>query len=119
MPDINLREALESMVYQFGYRGVRDGKPMIWAGGLSALEEALEALGWTNPHYLPEEGFTCEIVGCLEEDTCGVSWGKLYLRLCSKHYRDSRKGKPCPEVKAHAIIREATRDKETGRLPNV
>ena len=100
MADTGLQEALESMVYQFGYRGVKDGKPMIGTGGLSALEEAFEALGWDDPHYLPEEGFTCEIMGCMEADTCGTHWGALYLRLCSKHYQASQEGKPCPDVKA-------------------
>ena len=38
-----LREALEGMVWQFGYRGVKSGRPIIWTGGLSALEEAFEA----------------------------------------------------------------------------
>ena len=105
------------MVYQFGFRGVREGKPMIWAGGLSALEEAFEALGWANPHYLPEEGFTCEVAGCMKEDTCGTPWGDLYLRLCSEHFQDSRKGQLRPAIKAYALAREVTRDKETGRLP--
>ena len=111
------REALEGMVYQFGYRGVKGGEPIISTGGNSALEQAFEALGWEDPLLLPEEGFTCEILGCMEEDTCGTTWGDLYLRLCSKHYQDSCQGKARPEVKAYALARESTRDKETGRLP--
>lgn len=114
---MGVKDALESMVWQFGYRGVKNGKPIIWTGGLSALEEAFEVLGWEDPHYLPDaEGYCCEIKGCVEPDTCGTHWGDspLYLRLCSKHYRDSYSGKDCPEVKEWAIKREATRDKKQG-----
>ena len=112
------KEALEDMVFQFGYRGVRNGKPMIWTGGLSALESAFEALGWDEPHYLPEEGYTCEIVGCMEADTSGTHWGnsKLYLRLCPKHYRESYSGKPLPPIKQYALDREAKRNPVTGIL---
>lgn len=51
-----LRDALEDMAFQFGYRGVKNGRPNIHTGGLSALESAFEALGWDDPHYLLEEG---------------------------------------------------------------
>ena len=115
-----IKLALEAMVGQFGYRGVKHGKPMIWTGGLSALEEAFEALGWEDPHYLPEEGYTCEIEGCMEPDTCGTHWSEgddLYLRICSKHHCESCSGKPRPPVKKYALEREATRDPITGILP--
>ena len=49
-------EVIEYMVFQFGYRGVKNGKPVIHTGGLSALELAFEVLDWEDPHYLPEEG---------------------------------------------------------------
>lgn len=113
------KEALESMVFQFGYRGVKNNKPMIWTGGLSALEEAFDALGWDNPHYLPEQGYTCEVVGCVNEDTCGTHWGnnKLYLRLCSEHYRQSYSDVPIPPIKQYVLDREAKRDPITKRLP--
>ncbi len=113
------KEALEDMVWQFGYRGVRDNKPIIYTGGLSALEGAFGALGWDDPRYLPEEGFTCEVVGCMEDDTAGTHWGdsKLYLRLCSEHYRQSYRGISMPDVKQWALDREAKRDPVTGRLP--
>ena len=104
-----LREALESMVFQFGYRGVKNGQPTIWTGGLSALEEAFEALGWDNPTILPEEGLTCEVEGCMEEDTCGMRWGDMYLRVCSQHHMDCVHGLERPAVKAYAIHREAQR----------
>lgn len=113
------KEALEDMVFQFGHRGVKNKKPMIWTGGLSALEEAFEVLGWDNPHYLPEQGYTCEVVGCMEADTCGTHWGdnKLYLRLCSKHYRQSYSGVPMPPIKQYALDREVKRNPITGILP--
>ena len=106
------------MVWQFGHRGVKDSRPIIWTGGLSALESAFEALGWEDPHYLPdEEGYCCEIEGCVEADTSGLKWGGFYLRLCREHSKDSYDGRPCPKVKQWAIDREATRDKVTGYLP--
>ena len=113
------KEALESMVFQFGFRSVTDGKAAIWTGGMSALEEAFAALGWVYPHYLPEEGYTCEVVGCMEADTYGTHWdkSKLYLRLCYEHYHQSCKGLPMPPIKQWAIDREAKRDPKTGILP--
>lgn len=114
------KEALEDMVWQFGYRGVKNGKPIIWTGGLSALEGAFEALGWEDPHYLPDaEGYCCEIEGCVEPDICGTHWGdsKLYLRLCSKHHHQSYSGIPIPKVKQWALDREAQRDPITRCLP--
>jgi hypothetical protein len=112
------KEALEDMVFQFGYCGVKNGKPVIHTAGLSALESAFEALGWNDPHYLPEEGYTCEVIGCMEADTCGTHWGdsKLYLRLCPKHYQQSCSGVPMPPIKQWALDRETKRDTTTGRL---
>jgi len=114
------REALEDMVYQFGYHGVtKKNEPMIWCGGLSALEWAFDALGWDNPHIIPEQGNTCEIVGCMREIVAGQHWGsgKEYLSLCSHHTKMEREGKPCPPVKQYALVREATRDPLTRCLP--
>ena len=112
------KESLTSMVWQFGYRGVKDGKPAIHTGGLSALEDAFEALGWDDPHYLPDtEGYCCEMVGCVEPDVSGTTWGGLYLRLCRKHSKDAFDNKPCLKVKQWAIDREAKRDPITRTLP--
>ncbi len=105
------RQALESMVFQFGYRGVKNGKPIIGSGGSSALEEAFRVLGWPDPRVLPEEGYTCEIVGCVEEDSAGIPWGNLYLRLCFDHYKACRNGEERPPIKAWALEREAKRGK--------
>lgn len=112
----NYKEALECMVWQFGYRGVVDGKPTIWSGGLSALKEAFDALGWDNPHFIPEEGNTCEVVGCLEELSAQTHWDGMYVCICSRHYIDSYSQKPRPLMKEWAYEREATRG-EDGRLP--
>ena len=111
--------ALTDMVFQFGHRGVKNGRPMIWTGGLSALEGAFGVLEWDDPHYLPEQGYTCEVQGCMEADTCGTPWGEstLYLRLCTKHHTQLCKGYPMPLIKQYALDREATRDPVTGRLP--
>jgi hypothetical protein len=107
------REALESMVFQFGHRGTKNGKPTLYTGGLSALEQAFEALGWDEPYYLPEEGYTCEVEGCMEIDVCGYHWGVFYLRLCAKHFRDAKMELPCPKIKIYAIERENKRDPVT------
>jgi len=110
--EAKLREALEDMVMQFGHRGVKDGKPMIWTGCLSTLEYAFEVLGWNDPHFLPEEGYTCEVKGCMEPDTCGTPWGNLYLRLCSGHYTWTYTGKERPPIKQYAIDREDKRGED-------
>jgi hypothetical protein len=111
-----MEEALIDMVYQFGYRGVVNGKPVISTGGLSALESAFEALGWDDPYILSEEGNTCEIKGCMNEISSGQRWGKYYLRLCSKHGSMAFKKKRRPPVKEYAIERELKRDKITRLL---
>jgi len=105
-----LKESLKDMVWQFGYKNVKDGKPVIHTAGLSALESAFEALGWDDPKYLPEEGSTCEIQGCFETIALGTYWGDgLYLHLCSKHHGDYCRGKERPPVKQYALDREAKR----------
>ena len=114
---LRLRQALESMVTQFGFRGVKDKKPVIHTGRLSALEEAFEALDWDDPHELPENGHTCEVEGCMEADICGTHWAGLYLHLCREHSKQQRQGKARPRIKSYALRREATRDPVTGWLP--
>lgn len=44
-----LRDALEDMVWQFAARGMKDGKGVLTHMGLSALEQAFDALGWDSP----------------------------------------------------------------------
>lgn len=82
------REALESMVYQFGYPTVKDGQPSLCTGGLSALEKAFEVLGWGDPHII-ENPIWCDAVvepRCALEVTCGAATTEGYKHLCSQHY---------------------------------
>ena len=44
-----LREALIDMVWQFAYEGTKNGKGVMYTGGLSALEGAFSALGLSDP----------------------------------------------------------------------
>lgn len=113
---MNHKDALESMVWQFGYQGVKDGKPMFATGGLSALEEAFSALGWDDPHFISEEGATCEVDGCMHPIASGQPWGYLYLSLCSVHSAMKRDGIERPPIKQYAITREATRNPITRQL---
>ena len=82
-------DALDSMVRQFAPRGVKDGVPVLFTGGLSALEESFRALGWSDPYPVPED--KCNVEGCPEHATCGkpAKNGGKYLRICGDHYRDS------------------------------
>ena len=114
-----MKEALEDMVLQYGYRTIKDGQPAIWTGGMSALESAFRALGWDDPHILPEDGNSCDIAGCMEEIASGQRWGKLYLRLCHKHSTKAFKKKRRPKVKKYALERESLRDKKTGFLTKI
>jgi len=78
-----LREALVDMVNQFAYptRG-----PKISTGGLSALEDAFEVLGWEDPHPTPER--KCDEPGCDEHSTCGWPSPGGYRRTCFEHGKD-------------------------------
>jgi hypothetical protein len=113
------KEALESMVWQFGYRGISDGKSAICNGGLSALEEAFEALGWDNPHYIEDiNGCICDVEGCAGWVVSqGCAWEETgYWMVCREHSEDSRNNKLQPKMKQRAIDREASRDSR-GYLP--
>lgn len=88
-----LREALESMCCQFAFW--RDGCGL-WTNGLSALEDAFSALGWSDPYPCPE--LRCDEPGCGKRGTCGFPAPKTevhpkgYRRTCSEHYKSE--GKP-------------------------
>jgi hypothetical protein len=83
------KEAIEAMAIQFGY--LVSG-PKITTGGLSALEQAFDVLGWDDPHPVPEMG--CDEPGCREPATCGFPDGEHYRRTCGKHYHYQRPWKP-------------------------
>ena len=79
-----MRGALIGMVEQFGY--YVSGHLM--TGGLSALEDAFDVLGWTDPHPAPE--LACQYVdadgnACGERRTCGSPTPSGYLWTCGEH----------------------------------
>jgi hypothetical protein len=63
-----LQDGLESMVCQFAYWS--EGVGGYTTGGLSALEEAFEVLGWEDPHPAPDA--RCDEPGCMKQPTCGT-----------------------------------------------
>lgn len=75
-----IREALESMVNQ--YAVVDSGK--IHTGGMSALEEAFDALGIDDPSPAPSH-LLCDEPGCGNANTCGFPGTQGYRRTCSEH----------------------------------
>lgn len=75
------RAALESMVRQFAYWSERAGG--YTTGGLSALEEAFDALGWDNPHQAPEA--RCDEPGCMNFALVGTPTPDGYRRTCPMH----------------------------------
>lgn len=77
-------DCIEGLLWQFGIRGMEDGKRMLWAGGLSALEDAFEVLGWDDPHFVEDQG--CEHPGCVKWATCGTPTPDGYKRLCGEHF---------------------------------
>jgi len=77
------REALLSMVVHFAYWSEPAGGYM--TGGLSALEEAFDVLGWDDPH--PEPEARCDEPGCMAQATCGISTRDSYRRVCGDHFR--------------------------------
>lgn len=54
MPDF--REIVKALVWQFAYRGNDDNRRWLSTGGLTALKDAFEALGWDDPHYVEGGG---------------------------------------------------------------
>ena len=113
------KKALEEMVWQFAYRGVKRRAPVLHTGGLSALEGAFEALGWDDPHYVEDfDGGICDVDGCPEWVVAqGGSWVDTgYWCLCRDHCQQARGGKAQPVMKLRAINRENSRG-EDGCLP--
>lgn len=86
--ELTVRAALEEMVYQFGYEAVKDGQPAIGTCGLSALEDAFEALGWDDPHII-ENPVWCDAPvepRCPNRTTSGTPTPEGYKRFCHKHF---------------------------------
>jgi hypothetical protein len=75
-----LRSALEDMVNQFASYWGGGG---ITTGGLSALEEAFEVLGYSDPNPAPWRG--CDEPGCREEGSSGWPSPTGYRRTCHEH----------------------------------
>lgn len=111
-----LLDALYSVVWQFGYRGVRSGQAIISTGGLSALEEAFDVLGWDDPHIVDDESILCDVLNCPDFMSAQLHWNGVYSRICSNHSRQLHQNTTRPEMKSHAVKREALRD-ERGVLP--
>lgn len=106
------RDALESMVWQFAYRSTRAGKLILGSGGMSALEQAFEVLGWDDPYEVPDEnGVICEWADCRKWASTGIPFRDgPYLRLCGDHYSEVNSYGTRPEsVKPFAMAREALR----------
>ena len=92
-PAVDSRErlALEDMTRQFAYWS--DVAGGLWTGGLSALEEAFDVLGWTDPMPMPE--MRCDEPECMRQATCGWptpagtsgSAATGYRRTCGEHWQ--------------------------------
>ncbi len=81
----NTKEIIEGLCHQFGYAITFKGRAALSTGGLSALEDAFDYLGWDDPHFVP--GSECEIDGCYAHATCGAKTANGYKRMCGEHYR--------------------------------
>ena len=84
------KDALEDMVWQFGYKADGKGRrpASLFTGGLSALEHAFDVLGWLDPKPCPEG--ECVVKGCHNWATCGTPKGAKngqYMSCCGTHYR--------------------------------
>lgn len=81
------REALESMVHQFAYWS--ENGPGLWTGGLSALEDAFEVLGWeADLHPMPD--MACDEPGCTKQQSCGWPSDAGYRLTCGEHMKPVR-----------------------------
>jgi hypothetical protein len=77
-------EALENMAWQFAYYNAGT----LTTGGLSALEEAFEVLGWDDPH--PAPGRLCDEPDCTNEGTCGWPSPTGYRQTCFGHTEEGK-----------------------------
>lgn len=112
MVNNSIREALEKMAWQFAYRGVIEGKSVLHTGGLSALIDTFEALGWENPHFVEDiDGLICDVEGCTEfQGNQGYCWRETGCwMVCLIHSGLCVNGGKQPKMKQRAIDREAMR----------
>ncbi len=76
-------ETIEGLVVQ--YAPWDHGVGGFQTGGLSALQDAFDALGWDDPHPYPAG--RCEEPGCMRQRSCGMPAPDGYRWLCGEHYR--------------------------------
>ena len=87
------KDALEDMAWQFAYRsdGNVNKPPVLFTGGLSALEHAFSILDWPDPKPCPTS--SCDIKRCQKWPQAGVPFPNGdYLSLCSDHSAMQRIG---------------------------
>lgn len=77
-----LLEAVQDLTQQFAYRINYNGKAAFSTGGLSALENAFDILGWDDPHPAPE--YECQNPECHAWATCGTYTRGGYKLLCGR-----------------------------------
>lgn len=77
-----LREAVESLLWQFAFRSPGD-PPRLHTGGMSALEEGFDVLGWPDPKKVPE--IRCDEPGCVEVANCGWNDSEKRRSTCHAH----------------------------------
>ena len=86
---LKLKESLENMCCQFAFWSESKGGQ--WTGGISALEEAFNVLGWEDPHV--DESTQCNEPGCRKEATYGTPTKNGYKRLCYEHFEAAEAAK--------------------------
>ena len=79
-------EIIKDLLYQFAYPGEKNGRAMLWTGGVSALEWGFKFMGWDNPHFTPE--LECNYPCCHLIAECGTPTPDGYKRLCGKHFNE-------------------------------
>lgn len=89
----HLKEVLEDMAAQFAYRTVIKKKRYLATGGLSALEDCFDALGWKDPHSADKILSGCDYPGCNEFATCGTPTSNGYKHCCGDHFSFFNDGK--------------------------
>lgn len=81
---------IEDLVNQYAYEGTYRGRPALTTGGLSALESAFDALGWTDPYPAPWR--KCQVPRCRKWIEGGAPTPKGYKHMCGDHLRENEEG---------------------------